>query len=158
MKSGRPAPTVKNEVVDFINANHPKLINYAGHGATGQLSSSNVFDNKTVDQLTNRDEPAFGIILACLSFGTENPFTVSVGESLVKSPGGMIAGIGSTALTGLPAQEALVAAFYEQLKANPNLPAGEVLQKSKAMIYPSIVETSVVSTWVLIGDPLIRIR
>ena len=70
----------------------------------------------------------------------------------------MVAGAGSTGLTGLPSQEALVAAFYDQLRANPQITAGEALQKSKVISFAKTFDQSVISTWVLIGDPLIRIR
>jgi hypothetical protein len=158
LKTGRTAADVKADVVNFINANHPKIINYAGHGATGQLSGSNVFDNTTVNSLTNQNELAFGIILACLAFGTESPYALSVGESLIKGPAGMIAGIGSTGLTGLPGQESLVLAFYSQLRTNPGIAVGEALQKAKVESHAQTNDNAVIFTWVLLGDPLIRIR
>lgn len=54
---------------------------------------------------------------------------------------------------GLSSQEAPVAAFYDQLRANPLTTAGEALQKSKMISYAHTFDQESISTWVINRRP-----
>ncbi|MBK6721756.1 MAG: hypothetical protein IPG58_00270 [Acidobacteria bacterium] len=133
------------------------IANYAGHGALGLWASSSFFSSSTVPQLTNADRPTFFTMLTCLNgyFIVPNPNFDSLSEHLLKSSGGgAVATWASTARTTPDIQAIMALRFYGKLAEGQINRAGDLVEDAKNVIPAGDVRFS----WVLLGDPMLKMR
>ena len=94
------------------------------------------------------------VSMTCLTGKFHDAQRTSLGKALVNAPGGgAIAVWGSSGLTESPAQAQMNAALYQALFGS-NLTLGEAVQRAKA----AVKDMDIRRTWVLLGDPTLRVR
>jgi hypothetical protein len=135
-----------------------RLVNYIGHGSAtawnGQLLTA-----EEAEGLTNRVLPVM-VLMNCLNGYFADAGSEALGEALVKAPnGGAVAAWASTGMTQPEAQAAVNQAFYRlllpgSLRGGQGLTLGEAARQAKL----ATADRGVRRTWVLLGDPSMRLR
>jgi Peptidase family C25/Concanavalin A-like lectin/glucanases superfamily len=130
------------------------LVNYAGHGSVNQWRG-NLLTNDDALALRNDHLPMF-VMMTCLNGYFHDPALDSLGESLMKAErGGAVAVWASSGMT-LPADQALLNQELYRLLFNSvgATTIGEAVMRAKA----SVSNSDIRRTWVLLGDPAMRLR
>ena len=115
-------------------------------------------------ELSNSQLPVF-VMMSCLNGYFQDVVVDSLSEALLKAEhGGAVAVWASSGLTYPQGQAQMNRAFYEALfaangdgfakKAGSLLTLGEAVQQAKA----AISDTDVRRTWILLGDPTLRLK
>ncbi len=144
---------VRQKLMEAIGSGQ-KIVNYAGHGSVN-LWRGGLMSSEEATGMTNTTLPLF-VMMACLNGYFQDPGIDSLAESLIKAEGGgAIAVWASTGMT-LPEPQGLMnQEFYRQLFGQGSINRlGELVRRAKAAIYDNDVR----KTWVLIGDPTLKIR
>jgi Peptidase family C25/Putative binding domain, N-terminal len=139
-------------LIDLINRGQ-RIVNYNGHGSL-DLWRGGVFGANDALQLTNQKHPALFVIMNCLNGYFHDPVFDSLGEALMKSPGGAAAVWASSAMTYADAQAPMNAEFYRQLFATSRPRLGDAAARAKA----STSDLDVRRSWILFGDPTMRFK
>lgn len=136
------------------------IVNYSGHGTTADWSDPNSgFFNKTIaGQLSNNNLSIF-TMLTCLNgyFISPNQSAAgdSLSETLLSTQKGAVASWASSGLTTPDVQEIMATRFYQQLGAGNMIRLGDLIKDAKGEIsYGRDVRLS----WVLLGDPTLKVR
>lgn len=133
------------------------LVNYSGHGASGIWASQTFFSSDDVQNLTNANNQSIFTMLTCFNGFFIRPDADSLSEVLLKAPnGGAVATWASSTETTPVAQLAMGTRFYNRIgQANPTLTRmGDLVRDAKTTIAGSDVAYS----WVLLGDPALKVR
>jgi hypothetical protein len=150
--------TASRAIIAAINRG-PKLVNYAGHGSSN-LWRGSLLTTDSVGQLTNQQGLPVIISMTCLNGLFNDARVSSLAEALLLSDrGGAIAVWASSAVTVAGAQEQVDQEVVRQLfsgataKGQP-LTIGEAVLRAKAVAH----NEAVIQSWILLGDPLVRLR
>jgi hypothetical protein len=131
------------------------IVNYAGHGATGTLGNSNFFTISDVPQLTNSNQ-SIVTMLSCLNGFFVRPQFDSISESILKrDSGGAVATWSSSGESTPFNQTGMGSRFFEKLSAGTITRMGDLVFDAKSTLDP---HTDVGYTWVLLGDPMLRVQ
>lgn len=104
-------------------------------------------------ELQNRDRLSVFVMMNCLNGYFNDPGIGSLGESLLKSRGGAVAVWASSAMTFPGSQAPMNQEFYRQLfGARARL--GDAAMRAKAATF----DLDARRTWVLLGDPTMKVR
>lgn len=157
IKRGRLDPeTAKRQLIEGLNRG-PRIVHYSGHGSI-DLWRGNLLTTTDARNLTNQKLSVF-VILTCLNGYFHDLVLDSLGESLLKSErGGAVAVWSSTSLTEPNSQNVMNSELYRQI-FNSNslgnaLTIGEMIKKAKQVTS----DPDIRRTWVLLGDPTMKIR
>lgn len=132
------------------------LVNYVGHGAPTLWASANFFSSTSAMAMTNGDNLSVFTMLTCLNGYFIDPTTVSLSESLLKAPnGGAVAAWSSSGLTTPTFQEIMAKRFYNQIGVGTMTRLGDLIRDSKTVISAG---RDVRLSWVLLGDPTLKVR
>jgi hypothetical protein len=132
------------------------LVNYTGHGASGSWAATNFFTILNVPQLTNASKPSLYTSLSCLNGYFHDLTRDSLAEVLTKyNNGGAVAMWASSGETTPDVQEVLGARFFNQLGAGNITRLGDLIKDAKTAV---VGGRSVRLSWVLIGDPMLKVR
>ncbi len=149
----RNDPTAQADVI--ANINEAKyLVNYTGHGSSGAWAAVSFFSVLNEPDLTNTDQSLF-TMLTCLNgyfVGNQND---SFSEVLVKSDHGAVAAWASAGLTTPDVQEVMAKRFFNQIGQGNITRLGDLIKDAKSVIPGG---TDVRLSWVLIGDPMLKVR
>ena len=142
----------KAAVIDAINRGQ-KIVSYAGHG-NANTWRGNTLTAADAALLQNRERPTTFVILNCLNGYFQDPATESLSEALMRNAnGGAVAAWASTAMTFADGQASLSQEFYRQVFSN-RARLGDAAIRAKATTFDADVRR----TWILFGDPSMRIR
>jgi hypothetical protein len=132
------------------------IVNYSGHGSTGFWAVSNppFFVYTDALALTNTPNYSFFTMLTCLN-GYFLGGNDSLAESLMKSNGGAAASWTSTGKTTPDVQEVMATQFFQQVTAGTMPRIGDLIKDAKTAV---IGGRDVRLSWVLIGDPALKLR
>jgi Peptidase family C25 len=150
--------TASQAIINAINRG-PKLVNYAGHGSSS-VWRGNLLTTDSVGLLTNQQALPVVISMTCLNGLFNDPRVNSLSETLLLSAqGGAIAVWASSAQTVAGAQELVDQEMVRQLFNGTNtkgqsLTIGEAAMRAKAVAH----NEAVIQSWILLGDPLVRLR
>lgn len=128
------------------------LVVYAGHGSVtfwrgGLLTSDDVM------QLDSQGRLSVSVLANCLNGYFTAPGLVSLGEALVLAPnGGSVVSWSSSGTSDSGWQELLVSEFLRRAY-QPGVTTGDAARAAKAA-----VNGDVRRTWVLLGDPLVKLK
>lgn len=148
------ASVVRDEIVNAINQG-PLVVNFMGHGSVEVWTGASIFGTWDAADLNNGDRLPFVLMMTCLNGYYHNPFRESVAESFVRSEeGGAIAVWTSSGMTGPSHQLAMSTALFKHLFGSQPLRLGEAIRNAKTIN----TDRDVRRTWVLFGDPTLRIR
>ena len=146
----------QDEIITRMNAG-PFIVGYAGHGANTSWSYPNIFVQSRAASLTNSDRLSIFLLLTCLN-GAFADFRndPSLSENLTRAPnGGAIAVWASSALTVAPGQDIMANHFYDlHRQASTGARIGDLIKESKLETNDNDVRAS----WVLFGDPTLKIK
>jgi Peptidase family C25 len=145
----------KADTIEAINRGQ-KIVNYVGHGSVN-LWRGNLLTNEDTAELTNADHLSVFIMMTCLNGYFQDAVLDSLAGSLLKARGGAVAVWASSGMTGPYEQTLVNQRLYELLFAAPKeqpLTLGEAAVKAKA----ATTDPDVRRTWILLGDPAMRIK
>jgi hypothetical protein len=132
------------------------IANYSGHGATGTWASASFFGNALVSQLSNINNPTIYTMLTCLNGFYHNTVNVSLAETLLNSTnGGAVAAWASSGLTTPDVQEVMGKRFYNQIGLGNITRMGDLIIDAKTVVPGG---SDVRESWVLLGDPMLKVR
>jgi Peptidase family C25 len=131
------------------------IVNYSGHGSTGAWQSNFIGPNDPVT-LTNTPNYTVFTLLTCLNGYFLRADADSLSERLIKAPnGGAVSVWASSGETTPDVQEVMATRFYNQLNVGNMNRIGDLIKDAKANL---IGGRDVRLSWVLIGDPAMRMK
>jgi uncharacterized repeat protein (TIGR01451 family) len=153
LADGESTGVVSQQIVDAVN-NGTLLVNYTGHGSEQQWSFSDLLDNNSVSSFSNGGRLPVFLLMDCLNGFFHDVYAESLSSALLLAPnGGAVAVWASSGFTTAPPQAAMDQALLRTLAANPSQPLGRSILTSKL----NITDPDVRRTWILFGDPAMRI-
>jgi hypothetical protein len=143
----------KAQLFDAINRGQ-KLINYAGHGNVDAWRGNLLTTGEALG-LTNQRLGMF-VLMTCLNGYFESPDGDSLSESLMKAEqGGAVAVWASSGITGADEQAQINRELVRLIfGAGAKLTVGEAVQRAKR----AVTDADIRKTWVLLGDPTMRLK
>jgi hypothetical protein len=151
-RGGVDGATARGRLMEAINRGQ-KVVNYIGHGSVntwrgGLLSSEDagLFENVT--------QPSLFIMMTCLNGYSHAPELDSLAEALMKARGGAVAVWASSGMTEPGGQTTINQQMYRLIFDGGSMTLGEATNKAKA----TVSDIDVRRTWVLLGDPTMRLR
>jgi hypothetical protein len=148
------AQTARQQLFDGISRGE-KLINYIGHGASNSWNGSLLTTDDAATLTNTRRLPVF-MMMTCLNGYFLDAGTESLAESLMKAErGGAVAVWASTTMALPGGQTTVNQQLYRQLfQAGSSPMLGEAMRQAKR----TVGDTDVRRTWILFGDPTMRLR
>jgi predicted small secreted protein len=149
------AATAKAQLIEMISRGQ-KIINYTGHGSVDQWRGS-LLTNDDAATVENTNRYSVFVIMNCLNGYGQDPALDGLGEALIKAQrGGAVAVWASSGITNPDAQAQMNQQLYRLMfnGSTRSLTIGELILRAKTQI----TEPDVRRTWVLIGDPTMRMR
>ncbi len=145
--------TAKSQLLAAINRGQ-KIVNYTGHGSADSWRAQ-MLTNDDAAALTNTNLSVF-ITMTCLNGYYQDPALDGLAESLMKARrGGAVEGWGSSGMTGPGNELVLNEQMYRSVfDANASLTIGEATLRAKA----AVNDEDIRRTWILFGDPSMRLR
>ena len=129
------------------------LVNFAGHGST-EIWQGGLFGSTAAGTVTNGAATPFVIAMTCLNGYFADVWTFSLAEAMLTAPGGGAVGVwASSGLTDSAPQAALNQAMISALYGGPSITVGEAVLAAKA----AVADPDVRKSWILFGDPSMRI-
>ena len=146
--------TARSQITAAINSGQ-LVVNYLGHGSEEQWSGSDIFDTNSVASLTNGSQLPVFLIMDCLNGLFQDVYAQPLGVTLLLSPNtGAVAVVASSGLNQPAPQTALDASIVANALGANSATLGESLLKAKR----SVGDLDVRETYILFGDPAMRIR
>jgi Peptidase family C25/Lamin Tail Domain len=146
--------TVHSQIVNGINQG-PLLVNYVGHGSIETWTGAGILRSADAAQLTNDQALSVFVLMTCLNGFVQDVSNISLGEALMRNGnGGAVAVWASSGLTE-PDQQALMnQQLVRSLLGEQPVTLGEAVMKAKG----ATRNMDARRTWMLLGDPTIRLR
>jgi hypothetical protein len=144
----------REQIVNALNLG-PSLVNYFGHGSV-DLWSGEGLNNSLASGLTNTSNRlSLYVLMTCLNGYAHDAYIDSLGESILKAPnGGGMAVWASSGLTEPTPQQSMSSEFYRQLFGTQPLRLGQAITRAKL----GTTDADVRRTWILLGDPTMRLQ
>lgn len=153
-RSGGNDDLIRAQIVEALNQG-PMIVNYYGHGSVGVWTGAGLFDSSLASSLSNTNRLSLYVMMTCLNGYGHDVYVDSLAESALKAPnGGAVAVWASSGFTETQSQFALDQEFYRQLFGNQLVRLGDAIRNAKVVTSNSDVRR----TWVLFGDPAMRMR
>ena len=153
LADGESTAAVSQQIIDAVN-NGTLLVNYTGHGSEQQWSFSDLLDNNSVASFSNGGRLPVFLLMDCLNGFFHDVYAESLSSALLLAPnGGAVAVWASSGFTTAPPQAAMDQALLRTMAANPSQPLGRSILTSKL----NITDPDVRRTWILFGDPAMRV-
>ncbi len=151
----RGAVTGRDTLLTELNSGK-FLVNYAGHGNTSVWAASTFYGSADIPLMTNANRLSIFTMLTCLNGYYNNVYSDGLAKTALKSPtGGAVTAWASSGLTTADVQEIMAARFYNQVgRSNVDRISDAVKDAKTVLTYGRDVRLS----WVLLGDPTLRLR
>jgi hypothetical protein len=141
-------------IVDDLNQG-PTIVNYYGHGSVRVWTGAGLLDSDLASNLTNTNRLSLYVMMTCLNGYTHDVFVDSLGEAVLKAQnGGAVAVWASSGFVESQPQFDMNNEFYRLLFGAQSLRLGEAARRAKG----AISDPDVRRTWMLFGDPAMRMR
>jgi hypothetical protein len=129
-----------------------KVVNYFGHGNVDVLRG-NLLTAADISSLNNTRLSLF-VAMTCLNGYFEDASIDSLAEAMVKAPhGGAVAAWASTGISE-PGEQVMMNREFYRLLFGTSMTVGEAALKAKS----AITDKDLQRTWVLLGDPAMRLK
>ncbi|HEY52615.1 MAG TPA: hypothetical protein G4N94_04085, partial [Caldilineae bacterium] len=148
---------VRSDLLNSLNSGE-RLVSYMGHGAVNIWAQEEILTNDDIADLDQEGRLPFIVVWACLNGFFHHPSAKSLGETLLLTPDkGAVAALVPTGQTFPNNQYALAdALFGRYLFQTPTI--GEALNAAFRELNPQHAgERDIINTFVLLGDPALRI-
>ena len=133
------------------------VVHYSGHGSRTTWSAQEILHLDDVPLLRSSHLPVV-VAMNCLNGFFHHIATPALGEALVLEPeAGAIAYWGPTGVTSHLGQQELAEQFYRALFTPGTETVGQAIRSAQASIAADRVLRTHVATWVLLGDPALRL-
>lgn len=143
--------TTRSNILNAINSGQ-KILTFVGHGSTG-IWRGNIFTKTDAENLTNAGKLPIFVTMTCLNGYFQDALNTGMGETLVKNPNGGAIAVWTSSGAGLPdSYGSLNVEIHRQLLSGATL--GEAHLQAKR----TISNQDVLRTFVLLGDPSMRLR
>jgi len=143
---------IKSALFDRINHGQ-RMVSYHGHGNVDSWRG-NLLSSNNAALLVNKDHLPVFVMMSCLNGYFNDVVVESLSESLMKAQGGAVAVWASSSMTYPAGQELMNQELYRLLKADRDSTLGEAVIRAKA----ATLDLDVRRTWVLFGDPTMRLK
>lgn len=157
-----PDPMGQTNLVNGLNAGMGRyIVNYSGHGTTGNWVNGaffgvNNFNGTAGIPQVNNPNRSIHLMLTCLNGYFVNPSRNSLSEVMFKQQStGSAANWASAGLTTPDVQLSMATRFYGQVALGNISRIGDLILDAKTFITGG---TDVRLSWVLLGDPTLKIR
>ncbi|HKA18417.1 MAG TPA: C25 family cysteine peptidase [Blastocatellia bacterium] len=132
-----------------------RIVNYTGHGSV-DIWRANLLTSDDTRLLENRGRPSLFIMMTCLNGYTHDPALDSLAKALVKADGGAAAVWSSSGMTQPAEQAEMNRELYRILfgASGQSMLLGDLTTKAKS----AITDQDIRRTWILIGDPTMKLR
>ncbi len=144
--------TAKARLIDAINRGQI-IVNYTGHGSVDQWRG-NILTSADAAGLTNAGELSMFVMMTCLNGYFQDAALDSLAESLLKANGGAVAVWGSSGMTTPDIQAILNQQVFGMIFNGTPITIGEATARSKA----AVTNGDVRRTWILLGDPSMKLK
>ncbi|HST23211.1 MAG TPA: C25 family cysteine peptidase [Blastocatellia bacterium] len=145
--------TMKAQLLAGINGGHHKIISYNGHGTVGEWRGS-MLNNDDAVALTNQPLTFFSL-MTCLNGYFTDPGLDSLAERLLKADNGGAVAVWASAGQCEPSGQAVLnQELHRLLFGTTPMTIGEAAKGAKA----AVVDGDIRRTWILFGDPAMRLR
>ncbi len=154
IKRGREdAVTAKARLFDALNRGQ-KVVNYVGHGSLDLWRGSLLTATKA-EALTNQRLGMF-VMMTWLNGYFEDAYNDSLSEGLMKTDRGAAIAVGVSLGITLPGEQARIKSELYRLLfgATSQLTIGEAVQRAKQVTANGDIR----KTWILLGDPTLRLK
>ena len=131
------------------------LVNYSGHGNVDVWTGAPIFNTADAMALTNGNKLPLVIVMDCLNGYFIAPPIDCLSEALMKAPnGGAVASFSSSGLTIPTGQHEMGQQLVNLLYNGSPIAIGDATRQAKA----ATTDIDVRRTWILFGDPTMKIR
>ncbi|MDQ4122596.1 MAG: C25 family cysteine peptidase [Acidobacteriota bacterium] len=151
-RSDGDAATVRQMIIDDIN-NGRFIVSYSGHGQIGAWWSTAAFRTTDSAVLANNVYPLF-LPMNCLNGAFADTFSESLAEGMIKAAKGGVLAWSSSALTFPDQQELMALRFFKAIGTAEFARIGDAVKKAKE----ATPDPDVRRSWILLGDPTLKIR
>ncbi|HXM48975.1 MAG TPA: C25 family cysteine peptidase [Pyrinomonadaceae bacterium] len=142
------------EIVDAIDQG-PAIVNYFGHGSVTVWTGAGLLNEDNASTLTNGNRPSLFVMMTCLNGYAGDAYIDSLAEIVLKNPqGGAFAVWASSGITEPVGQAQMNGQLYQLLLGAHPMTLGDAVRQAK-MGTPDL---DVRRTWILLGDPSMRIK
>ena len=149
-----PDSQMKPAIIAGFNQGHA-VVSYSGHGNVDVWTGAALFASADATGLTNGNKLSFVVVMDCLNGLFQQPGLLSLSEALVKAPGGgAVAAFASSGLTFAQGQHEMGQELYTQLYGGSPIALGDAIKQAKT----ATGDIDVRRTWILFGDPSMKIR
>ena len=146
--------TARTNIINKINSG-TALVNYSGHGNVNVWTGAPIFSTTDAMALTNGNKLSLVIVMDCLNGYFIAPPIDCISEALMKAPnGGAVASFSSSGLTIPIGQHEMGQQLFTLLYSGPPIALGDATRQAKA----ATNDLDVRRTWILFGDPTMKIR
>ncbi len=140
-------------IVSAVNGGQ-LLVNYMGHGSEDVWSQSDIFNGVDAAGLTNGTKLPTFVLMTCLNGLFDDLWVESIAESLLKAPGGGAVAVWASSTLTNPEPQAVMNQELFRILQDPAARIGDAVRNAKA----AVTDLDVRRTWVLFGDPAMRVR
>lgn len=131
------------------------LVNYSGHGNVDSWTAGSIFTSTDALSLSNGNRLPFVVVMDCLNGYFNDPTLLGLAEALLKAPnGGSVASFASSGLTVPDGQHDMSKQMYQLLYGSQSVALGDAIRQAKL----ATTDIDVRRTWILFGDPAMKIR
>lgn len=154
-RAQQPSDAVaRANIINAINAG-TALVNFSGHGNIDVWTGGAIFTTANAMALTNGNKLPLVIVMDCLNGYFIAPPIDCISEGLMKAPnGGAVASFSSSGLTVPTGQHEMGHQLFSLLYSGPPIALGDATRQAKA----ATTDLDVRRTWILFGDPTMKIR
>lgn len=146
--------TARTNIINAINSG-TALVNYSGHGNVDVWTGGSIFSSSDAMALTNNNKLPLVIVMDCLNGYFVAPPIDCISEALMKAPnGGAVASFSSSGLTIPTGQHEMGQKLFQLLYSGAPIALGDATRQAKA----ATTDIDVRRTWILFGDPTMKIR
>lgn len=145
---------LRSQIINAINQG-PLMVNYLGHGSVEVWTGAPILSTTDTTALNNTNRLPIFVMMTCLNGYFPNPARDSLAEALLRNNGsGAVAVWASSGMTEPNAQSQMNKQLYSQVFNTDGTTLGEAVQKAKE----GVTDRDVRRTWILFGDPTMRIK
>ena len=151
------APSKSNDVETVIFTLKGSFIaNYSGHGTAGSWGGSPTFFNVFSVPNVQSSNPSIYTMLTCLNGYFIWLYNPSMAEVLMFTPNkGAVVAWASSGLTTADLQEQMALRFYHKIGDGTIPRVGDLVKDAKTVL---VDQSDVRYSWVLLGDPMTKVR
>ncbi|MCU1265033.1 MAG: hypothetical protein JWM21_1351 [Acidobacteria bacterium] len=150
----RTDPNAHDSIITNLNQGQA-LVNYSGHGNVNTWTGSSIFTSVDASAAANGNKLPLVLVMNCLNGYFQDPRLEGIAEALIKAPnGGAVAVFASSGETIPDGQHEMNGRLYQLLYGSSTIPLGDAIKDAKTFTN----DIDVRRTWILFGDPSMKIR